>query len=163
MRARRHGCIVNVTSTAGRVSLAGHSPYAASKWAFEALSECLAQEMKAFNVRVAIIEPGVIATPIFTRRPTVSAESLYPHRNRMRAWFAASLKNPVSPYVVGEQILRIVEGDSPQLRYPVGPDAEPVIRWRAAMSDERWVELAAASDAEWAAEFKQLLGLDLEL
>jgi NAD(P)-dependent dehydrogenase (short-subunit alcohol dehydrogenase family) len=33
-------------------------PYAASKWAFEALSECLAQEMKAFNIRVAIVEPA---------------------------------------------------------------------------------------------------------
>ena len=43
--------------------------YAASKWAFEALSECLAQEVRAFNVRVAIVEPGVIATPIFGKAP----------------------------------------------------------------------------------------------
>src|SRR5260370_39451567 len=65
MRERRHGCIVNVSSIAGRMALAPAAAYAASKFALEALSECLAQEMKAFNVRVAIIEPGVIATPIF--------------------------------------------------------------------------------------------------
>ena len=53
MRERRHGCIINVTSISGRVALAPQAPYAASKWAFEALSECLAQEMKAFNIRVA--------------------------------------------------------------------------------------------------------------
>jgi NAD(P)-dependent dehydrogenase (short-subunit alcohol dehydrogenase family) len=58
MRARRHGCIVNVTSVAGRVAMAPQAAYAASKWAFEALSECLAQKMKAFNVRVVIVEPG---------------------------------------------------------------------------------------------------------
>jgi NAD(P)-dependent dehydrogenase (short-subunit alcohol dehydrogenase family) len=55
MRERRQGCIVNVTSVAGRVAMAPQAAYAASKWAFEALSECLAHEMKAFNVRVVII------------------------------------------------------------------------------------------------------------
>jgi len=57
MRERRHGCIVNVTSIAGRLAMTPQAAYAASKWAFEALSECLAQEMKAFNVRVAVVEP----------------------------------------------------------------------------------------------------------
>jgi NAD(P)-dependent dehydrogenase (short-subunit alcohol dehydrogenase family) len=42
MRSRRRGCIVNVTSVAGRVAMAPQAAYAASKWAFEALSECLA-------------------------------------------------------------------------------------------------------------------------
>ena len=56
MRERRSGCIVNVTSIAGKMALSPSSAYAASKWVLEALSECLAQEMKAFNVRVAIME-----------------------------------------------------------------------------------------------------------
>ena len=67
MRERRQGCIINITSIAGRMALAPAAAYSASKFALEALSECLAQEMKAFNVRVAIIEPGVIATPIFSK------------------------------------------------------------------------------------------------
>ena len=115
MRARRHGCIVNVTSVAGRVAMAPQAAYAASKWAFEALSECLAQEMKAFNVRVVIIEPGVIATPIFSKGRPVPQDSPYPHLRRLRALFNASLAKPTSPYVVGEQIRPIVESDSWQL------------------------------------------------
>ena len=49
MRERRQGCIVNVTSLSGRLALAPAAAYCASKFALEALSECLAQEMKAFN------------------------------------------------------------------------------------------------------------------
>ena len=54
MRERQSGCIVNVTSVAGRIAMAPQAPYAASKWALEAMSECLAQEVKGFGIRVAI-------------------------------------------------------------------------------------------------------------
>jgi NAD(P)-dependent dehydrogenase (short-subunit alcohol dehydrogenase family) len=163
MRQRRHGCIVNVTSVAGRVALAPQAPYAASKWAFEALSECLAQEVKAFNIRVAIIEPGVIATPIFTKGEPVAKDSPYPHSRRLRALFAASLAKPTSPYVVGEQIAQIVDGDSWRLRYPVGPDAAPLINWRASKTDEEIVADGAASDEEYKAGVKREFGLDVNL
>ncbi|PYV48542.1 MAG: oxidoreductase, partial [Acidobacteria bacterium] len=60
MRKRRSGCIINVSSVAGRITSSPLSSYMASKWAVEALSEALAGEMKMFNVRVAIVEPGII-------------------------------------------------------------------------------------------------------
>ena len=163
MRERRHGCIVNVTSVAGRMATAAQAPYAASKWAFEALSECLAQEMKSFNVRVAIIEPGVIATPIFGKGRPAPKDSPYQHLRRLVAMFTASLTRPASPYVVGEQIRQIVEGDSWQLRYPVGPDAAPALTWRAHKTDEEIVNLGAASDAEYKTFMKQEFGLDVKL
>ena len=52
MRERRSGCIINVTSISGRLSASPLAPYTASKFALEALSECLAQEVKAFGIRV---------------------------------------------------------------------------------------------------------------
>ena len=163
MRSRRRGCIVNVTSVAGRVAMAPQAAYAASKWAFEALSECLAQEIKAFNVRVVIIEPGVIATPIFSKGRPVPQDSPYPHLRRLRALFNASLANPTSPYVASEQIRQIVESDSWQLRYPIGPDAVPFLKWRASKTDEEVVNQAAESDPDYKARVKREFGLDLDL
>jgi NAD(P)-dependent dehydrogenase (short-subunit alcohol dehydrogenase family) len=164
MRERRHGVIVNVSSVAGRFSSAPQAPYSASKWALEAVSEALAQEVKPFGVRVAIVEPGVIATPIFGKtQPVESDHSPYPHSRRIAALFAASLKNPVSPYVVGEAIRGIVENNSWQLRYPVGPDAAPLLAWRASMTDEQWIDSVAVTDEEWAARVKRDFGLDVVL
>jgi len=163
MRERRHGCIVNVTSVSGRLAMAPAAAYCASKFALEALSECLAQEMKAFNVRVAIIEPGVIATPIFSKAKPTPDNTPYPHARRQRALFAQSLTNPTSPYIVGEKIREIVDGDSWQLRYPVGPDAVPFLKWRASKTDEEVVNLGGASDKEFKLLAKQEFGLDVNL
>ena len=163
MRERRNGCIVNVTSISGRLAMAPAAAYCASKFALEALSECLAQEMKAFNVRVAIIEPGVIATPIFSKAKPIPDNTPYPHARRQRALFAQSLTNPTSPYVVGEKIREIVDGDSWQLRYPVGPDAVPFLKWRASKTDEEVVNLGGASDEEFKLLAKKEFGLDVNV
>ena len=163
MRERRSGCIVNVTSVAGRVSGPAHSPYTASKWALEALSESLACEMKAFGVRVAVVEPGVIATPIFGKRKEPEKPSIYPYGRRMHALFAALLKNPVSPYAVGECIREIVDGGTWQLRHPVGPDAAPLLAMRSKIADEEWIAAAAVTDEEWKDRMKRSMGLEVEL
>ena len=160
MRQRRAGCIVNVTSMAGRFVMAAHGGYAASKHALEAASEALAAEVKPFNIRVVIIEPGVIATPIFGKHRPPVPESDYPNLRRLRSMFDAGLEKPVPPSIVGEQIREIVEGDSWRLRYPAGPDAERILRGRAAMSDEEWID-CASSDEVWAAFFKRVAGLDV--
>jgi NAD(P)-dependent dehydrogenase (short-subunit alcohol dehydrogenase family) len=163
MRERRQGTIVNVTSIAGRLAMTPQASYAASKWAFEALSECLAQEMRAFNVRVAIVEPGVIATPIFTKARPLLPDSPYPHSKRLRAMFAASLAKPTPPTVVADLICDIVDGDSWQLRYLAGPDAAPVLKARASKTDEQVISEAAQSDEEFIARVKRERGLDITL
>ena len=163
MRERRSGCIINVTSVAGRLSMAPQAAYSSSKFALEAASESLAQEVRAFGVRVAIVEPGVIATAIFGKVQQPPADSKYPHSRRIYELFRASLENPVSPYVVGEKIREIVESDTWKLRHPVGPDAEGVLAWRAAMSDEQWVEWGGISDQQWVEYVRKNFHLNVSL
>jgi NAD(P)-dependent dehydrogenase (short-subunit alcohol dehydrogenase family) len=164
MRERRSGCIINITSVAGRLGASPQGPYAASKWALEGLSEVLAAELKPFGVRVAIVEPGWITTPMTTTpRPMPPPGPYTVHRRRMGALFAASLKTPASPFTVAETIREIVEGSGGQLRYPAGPDGAVLLRWRQGKTDEEWVNLWAASDVIFAADLKKNLGLDVAL
>jgi len=62
MRAQHSGRIVNVSSLAGKVSLPLMGAYCASKFALEAFSDALRAEVKPAGVRVAIVEPGPVAT-----------------------------------------------------------------------------------------------------
>ena len=96
MRQRRSGCIINITSVAGRVSTSPLGVYAASKHALEAVSDALAQEMKAFNARVAVVEPGIIDTPMAREIGEPVANSHYPHQRRMANYFAATLTHSAS-------------------------------------------------------------------
>lgn len=160
MRQRRSGCIINVTSVAGRIASAPLSPYMASKWALEAVSEALAGEMKPFNVRVAIVEPGIIDTPMARGLQDAGVASPYRQKARFSHLFAASLKNPVPPSIVADKILEIAESGTWTLRHPVGPDAGPFLQWRAGFTDEEWVNLYASDDDTWYARIQQDFGLD---
>ena len=82
MRKQRDGHIVNVSTIGGRIAGLSQGPYCGSKFALEAVSEILAGEVKAFDIRVAIIEPGVTETPIFAKRRSVSTNSPYPQESR---------------------------------------------------------------------------------
>jgi NAD(P)-dependent dehydrogenase (short-subunit alcohol dehydrogenase family) len=147
MRQRRDGCIINVSSVAGRLTAPPLTPYCASKWALEALTEGLAGEMKTFNVRVAIVEPGIIDTAMARRIEDPATKSVYGQTARFSAMFAGSLKNPVPPSLVADKILEIVESGTWQLRHAAGPDAIPFLQWRNGMTDEEWVEMNAGDDA----------------
>ena len=63
----------------------------------------------------------------------------------------------------GEKIREIVDGDSWQLRYPVGPDAVPFLKWRASKTDEEVVNLGGASDEEFKLLAKNEFGLDVNV
>lgn len=160
MRTRRSGCIINVTSVAGKISLSPMATYAASKFALEALSEALAQEAKTFNVRVVIVEPGIIATDMATDISKEQVGSPYSQKRRISALYRAVLKSPVPAAFVADAILEIAKSDSPQLRYPVGPDAIPFLGWRSSFTDEQWTDLGAADDDAWYARIQSDFGVD---
>ena len=162
MRERGSGCIVNVTSVAGKIASTPLSAYTASKFALEALSEALAQEMKPFGVRVAIVEPGIIDTAM-ARSIEAPPPSRYPQGSQFSALFRASLQRPTPPSVVAAVIRDVIESGTWTLRHPAGPDAAPFLAWRAAMSDEQWTEFNSLDAEAFRQRVKKDFGMDLDL
>lgn len=160
MRENRKGCIMNVASVAGHISTSPLTSYSASKYALEAFSEGLAQEVKPFQIKVKIIEPGIINTDMANDIQHGERSEDYPQAYRFGGMFAASLENPTSPDFAAETILAVAESDDWKLRHPVGPDAEPFIAWRKSMNDEEWVDWNAAGDDDWYENVQQTFGLD---
>jgi NAD(P)-dependent dehydrogenase (short-subunit alcohol dehydrogenase family) len=160
MRKRQSGCIINVTSVAGRIACSPLAAYTASKFALEALSEALAQEVKPFNIRVAVVQPGIIDTAMARRIEDAPTDAAYPQVRRFGHMFEASLEKPTPPTVVAEKIREIIESGTQKLRHPVGPDAEGFLGWRASMTDEEWVAWGALPDEAWYERVGKDFGLD---
>jgi NAD(P)-dependent dehydrogenase (short-subunit alcohol dehydrogenase family) len=161
MRERRSGCIINISSISGRVAMSPMAPYHATKFALEGLTEALAQEVKPFNIRVVLVQPGIIDTPAARRIAEVQSQSRYPQEQRFSALFSASLQGPRPPSLVGEKVLEIARSGTWQLRHPVGPDAVPFLDWRKNMSDAEWVNWGALDDEAWYERVKADFGVDV--
>ena len=161
MRERRSGAIVNVSSIAGRLAIAGHGHYSAVKHALEAISEALAQEVHAFGIRVAIVEPGVVVTPIFTKaRRFADPGSPYAvHVHRLLLFYQMQMKTPSQPADVARVIHEAVTAKEPRLRYLVGDDAERLVAGRQRLTDEEYVATGRLMpDAEYLDLMRQRYG-----
>jgi Short-chain alcohol dehydrogenase of unknown specificity len=62
MISQRSGHIVNISSVAGRIGIPGWAVYCATKWAVIGFSESIRKELIKYNIRVTVIEPGVVST-----------------------------------------------------------------------------------------------------
>ena len=164
MRQRRSGAIVNVSSVAGRLASSPQYPYAASKFALEAASEILAQEVRRFNIRVAIIEPGVILTPVFAknmREPDMQSPYV-DFTLRLGRVFKKRLENPSPPELVAATIHHALETKQPKLRYPVGEDAHQWLAGRQRMTDEEGIDYGKEmTDEDLAVIHRKYFGMEI--
>jgi NAD(P)-dependent dehydrogenase (short-subunit alcohol dehydrogenase family) len=64
MIQQRSGHIVNISSLAGKNALPNGAPYAASKWGLNGLSYSVAEELRSYNIRVAVVCPGSVDTEL---------------------------------------------------------------------------------------------------
>ncbi len=163
MRERCHGAIINVSSLLGRIAWANQAAYCASKFAIEAFSESLAQEVAPFGIRVMIIEPGVTASAIFDNTP-VHYDRASPYKPAMRRngrFYNVGTAAATPAEELAQAIEQALAADKPKLRYAVGYGVQ-AIAGRAAMSDEDFVALGALEDGDYYQALRQHLGLELE-
>lgn len=143
MRERGSGVIVNVSSVAGRVSQPYGALYSASKHAVEAITEGMKYEVGHFGIRLALIEPGVIATD-FRGNIRHHGKHEPPYDELTAQWEGAIDKlrgdgTPApGPELVAGVIADVIEDPSAVLRHPVGDDANLVIGTRSSMEFEQF-------------------------
>ena len=160
MRERGAGNIITISSVAGKLYSPYHAAYCASKAAVEALCESLAGEVGPLGIRVSLVQPGVIDTPIIDKNDPIPANTNYPNQLRLRAYLGASRDNHTPALLVAEVVLAIATGEQTTFRNPVGPDAGPLLGWRGSLSDEDWIASAGIDDQTWIVGMAQL-GVDV--
>jgi len=109
MLAQGYGSIVNLSSIAGHVGMAGASVYAASKFAVEGLTKCAALEGAALGVRVNAVAPGPVATKMLDR--------FVGHDESAKAGFLGSIpaKRAATPEEIAQTIVFIASAKSPYI------------------------------------------------
>ena len=133
MRARGSGRVINISSVVGRTSFPGMGVYGATKYAVEALSDSLRQEVAGFGVKVVIIEPGFVATNISEAadahgRAGQEIPAAYASMvARGARYLAAQVAKGIAPEQVAAAIVTAAEHRSPRLRYVVPASAKPLI------------------------------------
>ena len=129
------GRIVNITSIGGLIAGQMLGPYNASKFALEAVTHVLRQELAPWGIEVVAIEPGVIATPIWTTSAASADRMLEPVLADVTKLYGEQIaaaqrmaKNATSkgipPVEVAKAIERALTAKRPKTRYPVGTDAK---------------------------------------
>jgi NAD(P)-dependent dehydrogenase (short-subunit alcohol dehydrogenase family) len=139
MRARKSGHIINISSMTGLVANPPNAYYSSTKFALEALTEALAQEVKPMGIKVTAIEPGAFRTDWAKRSMWESSapigdydESVGTRKNLIKD-FADHL--PGDPRKVAEAVLMVSTLDEPPLRLLLGRDVLKAVRDKiAAMS-----------------------------
>lgn len=132
---RARGRIVNMGSIAGRGAVPLLGPYAASKFALEALTDALRMELQPWGIQVSIIEPGAIATPIWEKSDKAAedlessaskeAKALYGEAViRIRHAITQATQRAIPPAAVVEAVYHALTASSPHTRYLVGTDAK---------------------------------------
>ena len=126
-RARRSGVVVNVTSSVTLAAMPLVAAYTASKTAIQGFTASLALELKDFDVRVKIVEPGYAPTTRFTinggaRMEGLITEAYAPYATRILSAFGKQ-GAVTTEHEVAETVWRAANDTTAQLRYPAGADA----------------------------------------
>jgi NADP-dependent 3-hydroxy acid dehydrogenase YdfG len=149
LREQGYGHILGTSSNLGHVVLPVIGYYCSSKWAFEAIHESLAAEVKAFGIKVTIIEPGAYATEFGSQESLKFAQGMDIYMD-FKEQFFGGLRNLErgDPNATPEALFQMVDSDNPPLRFFLGSHnlswvrkdyAERLAEWEA------WEEVSNAA------------------
>lgn len=142
MRKQGSGTVINITSMGGKIHTPLGAWYHGTKFALEAISDCLRLELKPFGIDVVVIEPGGIKTEwagiaseklLHTSGQGSYASQAAAMANSMVSEQSRKMQSP--PSVIANTIAKAVLSKKPKTRYAVGFGAKPMIFMRKILSD----------------------------
>lgn len=133
MRKKRMGHIINISSVSGMLSMPTMAVYSASKRALEGASESLWYEVKPWNIRVSIVQPGfinsegidnVLHTELSYKAHQNSDDPYYLHYQNMEAFIQKMMRGTISTTdSVARKVVKVAYSRNPPLRIPATWDA----------------------------------------
>ena len=129
------GRLINMSSISGRVAMPFFGPYAASKFALEAVTDSLRLELQPWGIEVISIQPGAIATPIWHKSLSKAdelLEGLSPEAKRLygprlielRQAVRQTARRGLAAETVAKVVAQALIVKKPKTRYLIGRDAK---------------------------------------
>ena len=162
LRKQGSGRLVNVTSLAAVNIFGCHGTYSSSKAAMEAICTALSQELAPFNIKVSLIEPGCVLTPMWGKGTMPPEDSPYGESfARLMKFGEFGLDRAATTVDCANAIQDAIESVTPRFRYPVGPEAEEFWKaYRELNDDEEWRRIASLDNTRYAEKMLELMGVD---
>jgi NAD(P)-dependent dehydrogenase (short-subunit alcohol dehydrogenase family) len=142
MRQNNFGRIINISSMGGKIYTQFGGWYHATKFAVEALSDCMRLEVEPFGIDVVLVEPGGIKTDW----GTIAAENLKkasqggPYASAanktaegMKKMYTGNMLS--DPKIIAKAIVKGATAKKPRTRYLIGFGAKPAVFLRRILSD----------------------------
>ena len=149
MRASGGGTIIQISSMGGKITFPLYSIYHATKFAVEGFTESLHYELAQFNIKMKLIEPGLIATEFYGRsRHFIKPTNTNQYDGFIQKFNEAAekvMKDAERPEVVAKTIFKSASDNSNKMRYLVGKPAPMLLMLRKLLSDKLYFLLVKKS------------------
>jgi NADP-dependent 3-hydroxy acid dehydrogenase YdfG len=148
LRKQGYGHILGTSSGLGHLAYPLIGYYCSSKWAFEAIHESLASEVKQFGIDVTIIEPGAYATEFGSQKSLYFAEGMEIYTDfKQQIFERIKDQEQGDPKATPEAIFKVVDAEEPTLRLFLGSYNLPEIREAYEQRLKTWEDWEAVSNA----------------
>ncbi len=148
---KARGRIVHVGSIGGKITAPILGPYAASKYAVEAISDAMRQELAPSGIRVSLIQPGAIATPIWEKGQSSAQIKVSELSSQEREYYLEAYtaivnaveqreRDAIPPIEVARRVEHALTAAKPKARYLVGIDAK--VQFALSFLPSRWRDAA---------------------
>ncbi|MDC2215958.1 SDR family NAD(P)-dependent oxidoreductase [Bacteroides thetaiotaomicron] len=143
LRKQKSGHIINISSVAGYKGYGNSPAYASTKFAVVGLSEALAEEVKAFNIKVTVVAPGFFRTDFLNKGTNLICKNPIPeyHMDTLLNWLNENNgKQAGDPNKLANHLIEITHLENPPIHLLMGQDAYQIVAEKRKVEQEEFEE-----------------------